>query len=116
MGAWGKEPWDNDTAADWFGGLWETSDLPIKVRQGLDSESSDEVVAAIWVCAELCRNYVWPIEALDDTLRAAVAAAERILNGEDDDQYLELWANDAEVVDRLTGFRQALAARLPGAG
>ena len=115
MGAWGKEPWDNDTAADWFGALWESGNVPAAVRQGLDSESSDEAVAALWVCAELCRTYVWPIDAFDDTLRAAVAAAERILNGEDPDGYLELWNNDSEVVDRLRQFREALVARLPSA-
>ena len=111
MGAWGKEPWDNDTAADWFFGLWEGTSIAERVQAGLASGSSEEIVAALWVAAELCRVYVWPHESLSQTVELAVTAADRILAGEDEDSYLELWEGDEEVVAQMQGLRATLADR-----
>lgn len=109
MGAWGDEPWDNDNAADWFGALWD--DLPIveRVQAGLQADDSWEMVAALWLCSQLCRTYVWPIDALEETRRLAVAAADQILSGHDPDGYLELFDDDPDVRARIASFRAALA-------
>ena len=68
-------------------------------------------MAAPWLAAELCRVYVWPIDRIDTTLDLGIAAASRILAGEDDDDYLELWEHDEAVVARIQGFHDTLAAR-----
>jgi Domain of unknown function (DUF4259) len=113
MGAWGTEPWDNDGAADWFGDLWEGIPIAGRVLETLQAGTSDEVVAAIWLCSELCRAYVWPIGQLKETLSAAVAAADRILAGDDDDDYLALWDNPA-MTSQIQSYRDSLASRIAG--
>ena len=35
MGAWGKLPWDNDGAADWFGDLFDKTKLAKEVEAAL---------------------------------------------------------------------------------
>lgn len=114
MGAWGREPWDNDGAADWFGGLWEGTPIVERVEAGLRSEDSDEIVAALWLCDHLCRVYVWPVASYDQTLDLAIAAGQRILEGEDDDGYLEMWEHEPSVVARQKEMRDRLKARKAG--
>lgn len=111
MGAWGTEPWGNDGAADWFGDLWDGFPLAERVHAGLTADSSDEMVAALWLCSELCRVYVWPIDTLDETLRLAVAAADQILAEADPDRYLDRWDGDPVVRGQIEALRAALAAR-----
>lgn len=60
MGAWGRQPWDNDTAADFFGDLFPP-DFHDKVVAGLRGEDEEEVRAAAWVVLQLAHSaYVWP--------------------------------------------------------
>lgn len=110
MGAWGTDPWDNDSAADFFGALWDDVPIVDRVHAGLRSDHGAEVVAALWLCAGLCRVYVWPIDRLDETVALAVAAADRLLAGDDADGYLELW-DDPAVRAQVERFRAELAAR-----
>ena len=114
-GAWGSEPWDNDDAADWFGDLFEALPIVDKVLDGLNDESGSVNVAAIWMCVALCRVYVWDIDRLDDTLALAIKTADRILAGEDEERFLELWNNDPSQVARIQGYRNELADRVPAA-
>ncbi len=113
MGAWGTEPWDNDEAADWFGELWDDLPLVERVHAGLTSEVGAEVVAALWLCEALCRVYVWPVDDLDRTLDAGISAADQLLAGEDDEDYLSLWEGDdaATVRARIEGVRDELRSR-----
>jgi Domain of unknown function (DUF4259) len=112
MGAWGPEPWDNDDAADWFGDLFETVPIVDKVLEGLSDESGSVNVAAIWMCVVLCRVYVWDIDRMDETLEAAINAADRILAGEDEERLLELWDNEPSQIARIQGYRDELASRV----
>jgi hypothetical protein len=89
VGAWGNEPWDNDQAADWFGDLWGGTPIVDRVVAALGSGDRDEMFAAMWMCTQLCRVYVWPIERLDETLAAAIAAGEQLLAGADADDITE---------------------------
>jgi len=112
MGAWGEEPWDNDSAADWFGDLWEGTPMGERTLEALRSGEGEVMVAALWFCTQLCRVYVWPIDHLDETLDAAIAAADQLLAGDDEDGFLDLW-DDAEVDMRpaIEERRAALVAR-----
>jgi hypothetical protein len=117
VGAWGPEPWDNDDAADWFGDLFETLPLVDRVLEGLSPASASAVnIAAIWMCVELCRVYVWDIDRLDETLAAAIGAADRILAREDDERILELWDDDPSQIARIQSYRDELAGRVGPTG
>lgn len=60
MGAWGRQPWDNDSASDFFIGLFP-SDFHDKVMAGLRSDDEFEARAAAWVVYQLAHSgYVWP--------------------------------------------------------
>ena len=75
MGAWGTAPWDNDGAADWFGGVMEESGLPGMVEAALALDTEDghqEIRAAAYVLLTLGRVYVWPVDKLDEHLKIAV--------------------------------------------
>lgn len=114
MGVWGEEPWDNDSAADFFGGLWDGTPIVDRVHEALRSDDGEEVVGALWLCSELTRVYVWPIARLDETLALAVAAADLILSGEDDSDYLDRWeeaGDEGATRVRIQALRDVLAAR-----
>ena len=111
MGAWGKDPWDSDEAADWFGDLWEGTPVVDRVLTALTSGDGEAMQAALWLCTELCRVYVWPIDRYDETLAAAIAAADTLLAGEDDEGLLELWEDDPEIRGRIEAHRAVLVAR-----
>jgi hypothetical protein len=110
MGAWGLEPWDNDGAADFFGELWEGTPIVDRVIAALDGEDSEAALAALWLCSEICRNYVWPIQRLAETIEHAIAAANRLLAGEDDEGLLELY-DDETATARVVQCRDALLSR-----
>lgn len=112
MGAWGTDPWDNDTAADWFGEILTGNPLVDRVDEALRDGESEETYAALWTVAQLARVYVWPISRLDATLRLAVGAADAILAHEDPDEMLELWEDNPELVATLTSLRAEIAGRI----
>ena len=110
MGAWGMEPWDNDSAADWFGDLWREGNVVDAVLTALTGAGDESTVAALWLCSHLCRVYVWPIDRYDETLDAGIGAANRILAGEDEEGLVELW-DDPDFTAQIQGFRDTLQAR-----
>jgi len=110
VGTWGKQPWENDTAADFFGELWGGTPIVDRVLRALQSDEGETIFAALWLCSELCRTYVWPIDRLEETLTHAVAAADRLLAGDDEDQLLQRW-DDGEVADQMRAYREVLASR-----
>lgn len=112
MGAWGQEPWDNDTAGDFFGDLWEGTPVADRVLDALRSGDGEVMVAALWLCSELCRVYVWPIERYDETLSAGITAADLVLAREDDDGLLDLWDESGiDLAPQIAGYRATLVAR-----
>ena len=87
MGAWGKRPWDNDIAADWFGNMMDATGLAEYVektlRQELDNDdpgfAADEIRAAVTVLIMLGHIYVWPGDMLENHLKLAISRLEEIL-------------------------------------
>ena len=75
MGAWGKEPWENDAAADWFGDVMDNSGLPLMVEAALvldAEEHHEDIRAAAYVLLSLGRTFIWPVEKLDEHLKLAI--------------------------------------------
>jgi hypothetical protein len=81
MGHWGYLPWDNDSAADWFGDLFDETKLANRVEATLKldpKESPDKIRAAAAVVLLMGHTYVWPNE-LDQHLALASDRLEEIL-------------------------------------
>ena len=75
MGVWGDAPWDNDTAADWFGQIFDETQFADRIAEGLnaDLDKHPEIVrAAAHVVYLLGRAYVWPAGSLKQHLQLAV--------------------------------------------
>src|SRR5687767_13964778 len=87
MGAWGKRPWDNDIAADWFGNMMDATRLADYVEKTLHQEldddepgfAADESRAAVTVLIMLGHIYVWPGDMLENHLKLAISRMEEIL-------------------------------------
>jgi hypothetical protein len=78
MGCWGVKAYDNDSAADWFGDLWEDFPVPARIEETLKldiEDSHEEIRAAAYVLVQLARIYVWPS---DDINRHCDVAAQRL--------------------------------------
>jgi hypothetical protein len=113
MGAWGKLPWDNDGAADWFGDLFDKTKLAKQVEDTLklDAEDShEEIRAAASVLLFLGRVYVWPVHDLDRHLSLAADRLEEVSR-------LDVIAESPEIVEEIRGEIQELRSRIkkPGA-
>ncbi len=97
MGAWNTKPWDNDTAADWFGDLFEALPIAARVEQALNQEVEDaheqvRAAASLWVL--LGRVYVWPVDELDRHLTLAADKLELV-------RELEVYAEVPEIVQEI---------------
>lgn len=109
MGMWGFEAWDNDGAADWFGGLMSGTGLRDQwhatITQEFYEDEAEEVRAAVWLFAQLGHVYVWPIANYDEDVQLALDVADKLLAS----SYLR-----EEVPKFLEGIqrdRDAIAAR-----
>ena len=81
MGAWDFQPWDNDSAADWYGDLFDRTKLAqhVEATLQLDPETNGEKVrAAASLVLMLGRTYIWPIHDLDRHLTLAADQLERL--------------------------------------
>lgn len=81
MGTWGPAAWDNDSAADWFGDMFDATKLAAHVEETLlldPEEDADEIRAAAYMLVALGRNYIWPIDDLDRHLALAIEKLEAI--------------------------------------
>lgn len=81
MGVWGVAPWDSDSAADWYGDLFDEIPLAAKVEQALNAdpeEYAEEIRAAAALLIMLGRTYVWPIDDIDRHLELAIAQMEKV--------------------------------------
>lgn len=113
MGAWGKLPWDNDGAADWFGDLFDKTKLANQVEDALKLDvvhSHEEIRAAASVLLFLGRVYIWPIRDLDRHLALAADRLEEVSR-------LDVIAESPEFVEEIRGEIQELRSRIkkPGA-
>ena len=81
MGSWGLDAWDNDTAADWYGSLFDSTGLAKQVEDALnlDPENNPDVIrAAAFLLVQLGRVYVWPVHDMDRHLKLAIQKLETI--------------------------------------
>jgi hypothetical protein len=76
MGAWAKNPWDNDSAADWFGDMFDATGLAKYVEETLERDAEvhhESIRAAAYMLVALGRVYIWPIYDLDNQLALAIS-------------------------------------------
>ncbi len=112
MGAWGKLPWDNDGAADWFGELFEKTKLAKQVEDTLKlavEDSHEEIRAAASVLLFLGRVYIWPVRDLDRHLALAAARLEEVSR-------VGVIVESPELVDEIRAEIQELRSRIKTPG
>jgi hypothetical protein len=81
MGCWGVRPYESDSAADWFGDLWDEFPVPSKVEETLKLEledSHEEIRAAAHVLVQLGQTYIWPVDSIDRHCDLAARRLEEI--------------------------------------
>ena len=86
MGTWAFSPWDNDSAADWYGDLMDSTGLREVWLKGIneDPDDSPEIVrAAGALFVMLGRVYIWPIDNFDADLERAISALSKVAECED---------------------------------
>ncbi|MGE0712123.1 MAG: hypothetical protein AB7N76_32065 [Planctomycetota bacterium] len=104
MGAWGEGPLQNDSAADWFGDLFDRTGLREQAVAALRA-GPDQVRAAAWLVAQLGRVYVWPIDHLDEDRILAASALLRLKACED---WIECWGDQGAIQAALDAEIEAL--------
>ena len=109
MGCWGVAPWDDDTAADWFGDLMDSTGLAKKVEEALqqdvDEETAVEIRAAASIVVMMGRIYIWPIDEYNKHLELAATKLEKILEVYPFDEH-------AGLRDQVTNEIKILRSRL----
>lgn len=91
MGSWGIKPYENDSAADWFGNLWDEFPVPSKVEETLKldlDDSHEEIRAAVYMLLQLGDTYIWPVHSID---RHCDLAARRL----EEMKAMEIYSDDA---------------------
>jgi hypothetical protein len=109
VGAWGKLPWDNDGAADWFQTLFDRTKLANLVENTLKGDlanSHEEIRAAASVLLFLGRVYIWPVNDLNRHLALAVDRLEEISR-------LDVIAESPELAEEIRAEIEELRSR-PG--
>jgi hypothetical protein len=108
MGTWGKLPWENDGAADWFGELFDKTKLAQYVEDTLKvsvEDAHEEIRAAASVLLFLGRDYIWPTNELDRHLALAASQLEKISR-------LSEIAESSEIVDEIQAEVRELRSRI----
>lgn len=118
MGAWGIAPWDNDSAADWFGDLFDEIPLAAKVEETLNAdpkEYAEEIRAAAALLIMLGRTYMWPVDDMDRHLELAIAQMEKVqATYEDEPEFASAVAEEITVLkSRLTNNQDGPTVRQP---
>jgi hypothetical protein len=119
MGAWGKNAWDSDDAADWFADALKGLKLDKKLDKVFaePEDNYDAVRAAAYLLQVLGLAYVWPgdLERLDSHITRAIELLEAMIDPESDDEdmdFLELWDNDPEIIESVREQIVVLTSRL----
>ena len=114
MGTWSDNPWDNDTAADWFGDLMDATGLRQEWHRGItagpDEDDGQIRYAAAWLFVQLGRIYVWPIDSYGEDLEATIRVLQE-LRADD-------WLSEADPegwVTRIDRYLAELGTRRPAA-
>jgi hypothetical protein len=113
MGAWGYAPWDDDSAADWFGDLFDEIPLATKVEETLNldpEEYAAEIRAGASLLVMLGRTYVWPVDDIDRHLQLAITQMKKVRAVYDNEpEFADAIAEEIAVLQS----RQANAADAP---
>ena len=82
MGCWGVKPYEDDSAADWFGDLWDEFPVPAKIEETLNldfEDSHEEIRAAAHILMQLGETYIWPVDSIDRHCDLAARRLEEIM-------------------------------------
>ncbi len=112
MGAWGVAPWDSDSAADWYGDLFDEIPLAAKVEETLNAdpeEYAEEIRAAAALLILLGRTYMWPVDDMDRHLELAIAQMEKVQATYEDEPELA-----SAVAEEITVLKSRLANNQDG--
>lgn len=81
MSCWGVKSCESDSAADWFGDLWDEFPVPSKVEETLKldlEDSHEEIRAAAHVLVQLGGTFIWPVDSIDRHCDLAARRLEEI--------------------------------------
>lgn len=81
MSSWGVKAYESDSAADWFGDLWDAFPVPARVEETLKldlEDSHEEIRAAAHVLIQLGETYIWPVASIDRHCDLAARRLEEI--------------------------------------
>ncbi|MBX2846905.1 MAG: hypothetical protein KTR16_01185 [Acidiferrobacterales bacterium] len=93
MGMWDFKPWDNDSAADWFGDFMDDTNIRDHWLEGIKQDpldDADTVRAAASIFVMLGRVYIWPIDHLDQDLELTICQLKKTLECEENKEVPEL--------------------------
>jgi hypothetical protein len=110
MGAWGEEPYDNDTAGDWFDDTMDKMKIAKRVEKALKSKWENEQRAAAYLLEQLGRVYIYPIDHLERHLAMASVRMQQIL---DDKEWIGDWKNPRAIRASLRKQIKHLEANYP---
>jgi hypothetical protein len=109
MGAWGKEPYANDTACDFFAGAMEDGPLPEQIGKALESTYENEVRAAAFLLEKVGYGYVYPHDKRDAHIELAIRRLQEMLENE---TWITDWKNPEDMRAELKRQIDALRVRL----
>lgn len=111
MGAWGKEPYANDTACDFFAVAMrgEKASLPEHIGAALNSGYEDEVRAAAFLLEKVGYGYVYPHEKREEHLELAISKLQALLENE---TWINDWKNPDDMRAELRRQIDALHVKL----
>lgn len=98
MGSWGEKAYENDCAADWFGGVFGTVSEKVQALLDLPVEKMlyPEYRAAAWMLTKIGRTFVYPPDVLDKHLSELHDRLQTIRNDKD---WIDSWV-DQEVITK----------------
>ena len=101
---WDYNPWDNDRAADWYGGLMDETKLRDIWLEGIEEDPIDspEVIrAAANLFIMLGRVYIWPIDNYDNDLKLTIRQLEKVAENEEFKEFPKLIEAISEELNEL---------------
>ena len=108
MGTWDSGAWENDSAADWFGDMFDATGLAKYVEETLNGDTEEfheEIRAAAYILVSLGKTFIWPIDDLDNHLALAISKLEQI-------KELEVYQSAPDVIDQIGAEIAVLKSRL----
>jgi len=108
MGMWAEKPWDNDSAADWYGDLMDDTNLRKNWLVGINKNPLDQpdvVRAAASLFLMLGRVYIWPINDYDQDLDLAIKQLKKVAEY---DEYQDV----PELMEMILGEIEELESRI----